>query len=268
MISNIDILRTYLEKGKGLRILKGNSLEILLPYLCLDIVLQNYRTWILPIKENDLPNNRRGSQYSKFCDLRNNWNETQQALLQPFFRLFEEKDDKDNAKENAVIAKMDDFEEAIDNYQMITKVAIMKVIDPVPLEEQQVIVACLLCEILLWTSMEVWKKTIKDKEEPQYRYEDGKMVRYVVHPAKRVWCKFTYEYRMLDRLRHDIHKLLNFYYKPTKRITIGENPLCMNEIEVLCRKITNYLLNDSNNDKIQTNDNTLLPGEEETDCRT
>lgn len=245
MITNQQLLKAYVEQVKGLRVLKGDNIEIFIPFLCLDIVQTFYKDYIKDIKPEDFEPSLRGSWFTKFRKLRKNWYDNFQDIMGT--KTFWDKFDED--VKDAIIDKMDDFEQYIGNYVTMAKVAVMKVIDPMPLEQQQIVSSCLIAEVLIWSGMDVWEKCLKDKENDTYEWRHGELTKMELKKQYKVWdAAFKADHRKMVALQKSIHTFLNYFYKPTKRITIGENPLCTNEITLLCRKIVHFLLDEKNNE--------------------
>lgn len=202
-------------RSRGLRRVKGASPEPLLPFLMMDCVYQMYNQWVAKLELKF-----EAKRYRK------EWERAYSKMNMMFFRAF----DADQTDE--VIDMMDDFEEYINNDLVITKIAVMNILEENrTLEEQQVASSCLVGEVLCYSAMVVWNKVYKGTRQMDV-------------------------YNQIDRIRKSIHRFINVWYKPVKHINMTDDPKCEAAINTLCRRMIRYLTLYNNRRKQQSENGT------------
>ena len=130
-MTNKDILQAYYKRFHLTAVGSEYSMEPIHPFILMDITYQLLNTHIAPLK----PTFKLGKVYHK-------WRDTYSHFNQRFFSAFDED------QTDYVIDKMEDFENYVDNYVTIARLKIMDCFPENTLEEQQVVSACILTNIL------------------------------------------------------------------------------------------------------------------------
>ena len=201
-MTNKEIVDTYFV-AHGFRQTKGGAQDFspILPFLMLDEVYTMYRRTILPIKC------AHQMKQSKML-----WAESNNAFNKDFFACYTKE------QTEAIIERMDDFEQFIAKDEMIVKVQIMNEVNFEPLERQDVIATCLLCSILVQSAQVVWRRIYKNSLQ-----QDTENI-------------------ALRNIRRGIVGFMNEYYGKNKPdIKVDDNPQVAGAVGVLCRNMIKWL---------------------------
>lgn len=201
-MTNKEIVDTYFV-AHGFRQTKGGAQDFspILPFLMLDEVYTMYRRTILPIKC------AHQMKQSKML-----WAESYNAFNKDFFACYTKE------QTEAIIERMDDFEQFIAKDEMIVKVQIMNEVNFEPLERQDVIATCLLCSILVQSAQVVWRRIYKNSLQ-----QDTENI-------------------ALRNIRRGIVGFMNEYYGKNKPdIKVDDNPQVAGAVGVLCRNMIKWL---------------------------
>lgn len=197
-MTNIELVEKYLH-SIGMKLVTGSTLETLLPFLIMDCQYQLYTKDIahLPAKR-------------ELKKIRNQWIESYNRFNRSLFDAFsiEEQDE--------IVDRMDDFANYIQNDLVIAKVAMMDVAKKLPLETQNVIGSCLMCNALAQMAQIIWGK---------------------VYHNRRNESMFN---REIDGVRKFSWRFLNMYYKEDENISCNVESV-NTTIDILCRKVIKWL---------------------------
>lgn len=201
-MTNKEIVDAYF-LAHGFRQTKGDAQDFspMLPLLILDEVYTMYRKTILPI-----------TCTHEMKQAKKLWSESYNDFNRDFFRCFTAE------QRDAIMEKMDNFEEYIAKDEMIAKVQIMNGLSFEPLERQEIIATCVLCSILVQSAQVVWRRIYKNR-----RQEDTENIH-------------------LKNIRRGITKFGDAYYGKNKPIVrLDENPQVAGAVSVLCRNMIKWL---------------------------
>lgn len=134
------MIDTYL-KSIGMKRIKGDGLDPLMPFIMMDAMYQIYTKEIAPLPcRHELKH------------VKKSWIEGYNVFNREFFRAF-------NVDEQGeVIDLMDDFEKFIHNDVLIAKLAIMNELRDLPTEDASVCASCVMCNILAQAAHIIWSK--------------------------------------------------------------------------------------------------------------
>lgn len=134
------MIDTYL-KSIGMKRIKGDGLDPLMPFIMMDAMYQIYTKEIAPLPcRHELKH------------VKKSWIESYNVFNREFFRAF-------NVDEQGeVIDLMDDFEKFIHNDVLIAKLAIMNELRDLPTEDASVCASCVMCNILAQAAHIIWSK--------------------------------------------------------------------------------------------------------------
>ena len=156
-----DITETYI-RHLGLKRIKGDGADPILPFFMLDVMNTIYRKDILP-----LPSKFEAKRALK------EWAKNYHEFNSDFFSALS--DDQ----QDRVIEIMDEFENYIGNDVMIAKVAVMNLLSDsgLDLESQRVISSCMVAHILAQSAQVLWKAVYCQCENPY--------IKAIIHHAGR-----------------------------------------------------------------------------------
>lgn len=139
-MTSSEMINTYL-KSIGMKRIKGEGLDPLLPFIMMDSMYQIYTKEIAPLPcKHELKHIKKSGI------------ENYNVFNRDFFRAF-------NVEEQGeVIDLMDDFEQFIHNDVLIAKLAIMNEMKDLSTEDASVCASCVMCNILAQAAHIVWKK--------------------------------------------------------------------------------------------------------------
>lgn len=201
-MTNSELVETYLEK-QGMRRIKGTNEDFspLLPYLMLDAV---YQMWCKTIKPIECK-----FELNKY---KNTWNKNYNEFNRQFFNCF------NIEQRDAIIDKMDDFEQYIGNDITIAKVQVMNCINFETLDRQDVLATCMLCSILAQSARIVWGRVYKNAK---------------FHDEKNGY---------ISTIEKSIKNFMDTYYgKGKPNIKCDEDKKVSDAVSVLCKKMIYWL---------------------------
>lgn len=142
-----DLVDTYLTHI-GMRRVKGNGYDAILPFFMLDAMYQIMSKDIVPVPSR---------QEQKLALKR--WQASYNSFNRDFFSAFNQE------QQDAVIDIMDAFESYINNDIVVAEVSVMKQLQKydISFEHQKVIASCMLCHVLAQTAQIAWGAIYKDK---------------------------------------------------------------------------------------------------------
>ena len=153
-----ELVDTYLAH-KGMRRIKGNGYDAILPFFMLDSMYQILSKDIAPIP---------CKQEQKLALKR--WREAYNSFNQDFFRAYSQD------QQDEIIDMMDAFETYINNDVLIAEVAVMNDLAQhgIPFEHQKVIASCVMCHVLAQAAQITWGAIYKNsrnisKESPHIK---------------------------------------------------------------------------------------------------
>lgn len=143
-----DITETYIHH-QGMRRIKGEGADPLLPLFMLDVVNTIYRSDLLP------QDNRREAKKAL-----KDWAKNYHELNADFFRTLNDE------QQDRMIDAMDAFESFIGNEVMITRVAVMNLLSDhgIELEAQRILSSVMICNILAQCAQIVWREIYNGKD--------------------------------------------------------------------------------------------------------
>lgn len=149
---------------------------------------------------------------------RKRWQESYSEFMHTLFRPF---GDNEN---DTIIDKMDDFEASLSNDLMITQVAYMNCVqDTVPFEQQKIVSAALMCNVLAQLAEVVWQDVYQ--RFPGNAYTNLHGIR--VHARE-----FTRNY-------------LAYIGSPNAPVPVDKQDKLEEAVEVLTNKIVKWLVNET-----------------------
>lgn len=150
-----ELVDTYLAH-KGMRRVKGEGYDAILPFFMLDSMYQILSKEISPIPCR---------QEQKLALKK--WKEAYTTFNRDFFRAFNQD------QQDEIIDMMDSFESYISNDLMVARVSVMKELAryEIPFEHQKIVSACMLCHVLAQAAQIIWGAIYKNprniaKESP------------------------------------------------------------------------------------------------------
>lgn len=153
-----NLVDTYL-RHRGLRRVKGEGYDAILPFFMLDAMYQIMTKEIVPIpcrQEQKLALKRWKTSYNLFN--------------RDFFSAFNQD------QQDEVIDMMDSFEEFINNDILIAEVAVMNELAKydIPFDKQKTVASCMICHVLAQTAQITWVAIYKnsrgkDRENPHIK---------------------------------------------------------------------------------------------------
>lgn len=201
-MTNKELVNTYLEH-QGFKKIEGGDDDFspLLPFLMLDLMYQMWSKTIKPINcKFEM------KRYKKA------WIENYNAFNTQFFRCFTQE------QQDAIIEKMDDFEEYVQNNLMIAKVQLMNCLSFETFERQEVLATCLLCSILAQASHIIWGRVYKDARQ---RDTENLYIRGI---------------------ETNINGFMNLYYgKGKPHVKPDESKPVSDAVDALCKKTISWL---------------------------
>ncbi len=134
------MIDTYL-KSIGMKRIKGDGLDPILPFIMMDAMYQIYTKEIKPLPcRHELKH------------VKKTWIENYNVFNRSFFRAFNVE------QQGEVIDMMDSFEQYIHNDMLIAKLAIMNEMKDLSTDDANVCASCVLCNILAQAAHIVWSK--------------------------------------------------------------------------------------------------------------
>ena len=221
-MTNAEMLDAFL-RPRGMYMEGGCNLRILLPFFIMDAVYAIYNRRIRPLDldPNGYPAERR-----------ERWRIAYNRFNKKFFDSFDED------QQDAIMDKMDRFEEYIANDLMVMQASVWRVLCKVQpdrdSEMQNVAADCFLAEMLscaaLIESQRIlnWAKT---------RPKPSGMGFDVVKLPK----AFVKSYDGIDEVRLKINAFNNTFYQPTKDINISNYPGISDAISQMIQKIFRFI---------------------------
>ena len=151
-----EIVDTYLTH-KGMRRVKGDGYDPILPFFMLDAMYQIMSKEIVPVP----------SRHEQKLVLKR-WKAAYNSFNRDFFSAFNQE------QQDEIIDIMDEFQSYINNDIIVAEVAVMKQLQQydIPFEDQKIVAASMMCHVLAQTSQIAWKAIYKNKynvskESPQ-----------------------------------------------------------------------------------------------------
>ena len=221
-MTNAEMLDAFL-RPRGMYMEGGCNLRILLPFFIMDAVYAIYNRSIKPI---DLRSRRK----ERLARLR--WRLAYNRFDEEFFNSFDED------QREAIMDKMDKFEEYIDNDLMVMQASVWRALCKVEPERdtevQNIAADCFLAEMLscaaLIESQRIinWAKTIPSKKGVGFE-------------VTRLPKAFVKAYDGIDEVRLMINAFNNTFYQPTKDINISNYPGISDAISQMIQKIFRFI---------------------------
>lgn len=153
-----ELVDTYLAH-RGMRRVKGDGYDPILPFFMLDAMYQIMSKEIVPLKSR---------QEQKQALKR--WQASYNAFNRDFFSAFSPD------QQDEIIDLMDAFESYISNDIIVAEVAVMKQLQEydISFEDQKVIASCMMCHVLAQASQITWGAIYKNsrnisKESPHIK---------------------------------------------------------------------------------------------------
>lgn len=202
MIDNKQLVDAYLHRH-GLRRTKGEdeSFAPLLPFLMLDAMLNLYEKDIKKIPCSQMMRHQR-----------NLWTNNYSLFNRDFFSCFNQE------QKDAIIDKMDEYESYLEHHIFIAKIQIMECINFLPMDKQNGVASCLLCNILAQSAQIVWRDI----------YKNGRM-QGKENPYIRNIQKWSYEF-------------MNTYYGgELPNVNCNESKGVRDAVTILCNKMVEFL---------------------------
>lgn len=154
-MTSSELVDTYLAH-RGMRRVKGNGADAILPFFMLDAMYQIMSKEIVPVK----------SRHEQKLALKR-WQKSYNSFNQDFFSAYNQE------QQDEIIDIMDSFESYINNDVIIAEVAVMKELakHDIPFESQKIIASCMMCHVLAQTAQIAWQAIYKNswnlpKESP------------------------------------------------------------------------------------------------------
>lgn len=221
-MTNEEMLNAFL-KPRGMYYEGGCNLRILLPFFIMDAVYAIYNRSIKPLSldPNGYPAERR-----------ERWRIAYNRFNKKFFDSFNED------QQDAIIDKMDSFEEYIANDLMVMQASVWRVLCKIEPERdsevQNVAADCFLAEMLTCAALIESQRIINwAKTRPR---QSGMGFEVVKLPKA-----FVSSYDGIDDVRLKINSFNNVYYQPTKDIVISNHQGISDAISQMIQKIFRFI---------------------------
>lgn len=142
-----ELVDTYLEH-RGMRRVKGEGYDPILPFFMLDAMYQILSKEIVPIKSR---------QEQKQALKR--WQASYTAFNRDFFSAFNQE------QQDEIIDIMDAFESYVNNDIIVAEVAVMNELAKldIPFEQQKVVASSMMCHVLAQAAQITWSAIYKNK---------------------------------------------------------------------------------------------------------
>lgn len=198
-----DLVDTYLTHI-GMRRVKGNGYDAILPFFMLDAMYQIMSKDIVPVPSR---------QEQKLALKR--WQASYNSFNRDFFSAFNQE------QQDAVIDIMDAFESYINNDIVVAEVSVMKQLQKydISFEHQKVIASCMLCHVLAQTAQIAWGAIYKDKHNVSKE-----------SPHIKAILKYSSQW-------------MNLYFASKSDAHINPNndkQICL-AVDILCKKMVNFI---------------------------
>lgn len=225
-----DELVGALVNGKGMTLYEGKDDDVapLLPYLMMDAMYQIYCKSVLPFPAK-----------GEMKKIKSAWSNCYKFFNHSFLICFT------SEQRDAIMNKMDDFEDSIENDVMFVKVAIMNCFSSLDIDKQKMIADCLTCNILAQCAQITWGRVYKRVNPDAARAFMSKTIEgqrnyiskscHYVAPLRDSFNKDIEGVRVYSR------KFLTAYYREGETVDINDSKPLTRAVDNLCRKMVRWM---------------------------
>lgn len=205
-MTNREITDIYLKHKKKKRISEpSEAMTALLPFFIMDACYQLYSKYISPMECTFLLKKHKKE-----------WSRNYQKFNKDFFYPFND-DETD-----FIVDKMDSFGDYISNYLKIGRAKIMNALrqEDLPFETREILATCMMCNILAQSAQCIWQRVYQNK------LGEGE-VNYEIQGVAKASIGF-----------------MDAYHHSSRHIDLNECPEVVEAVDVLCKKIVQWLAED------------------------
>lgn len=230
-VDNDGLVKSYISHN-NMTILNGKSDDVspILPFMMMDAQYQIYIKTIVPLRVTGA---------AKM--VKNRWVKCYTTFNKSFFACYTQD------QQDAIIDRMDDFEDFIANDLMFVKVAISDCFNHLDIEKQSVISDCLLCNILAQTAQITWGRVYKHMSRPAMNSLTSQTIagerNHLVGALGQNIVLKESKNPYIEGVRNCSRRFLNLWYADGKNVDINDSKPLNKAVNNLCRKMVIWMKN-------------------------